>query len=163
MSVASVVCNASPLITLAKADLLEIVPNEFSKAVMPAAVVVEIVAGPQDDPMRASIDALQWLDQVELKPPLSPLAYWRLGRGESEVIEYARLHQGTVALLDDKNARRTAEALAVPVLGTLGLVARAFGHGHIQSIQDAANRLRKAGLFLDEGVIAAVTKALKSR
>jgi predicted nucleic acid-binding protein len=50
-----IICDASPLIVLAKADLLELLPNQFSKIVVPQAVVEEITAGPLDDPMRGLI------------------------------------------------------------------------------------------------------------
>jgi predicted nucleic acid-binding protein len=47
-----IVCNASPLIVLAKSDLLELLPNQFSEIVVPQGVVEEILAGPFDDPMQ---------------------------------------------------------------------------------------------------------------
>ncbi len=77
------------------------------------------------------------------------------------MIEYARQHPGAVALLDDKNARKAAVALHIPVLGTLGLVARAVSHGHLSTFEDAARRLKDAGLYLDEGVVQAVRQALE--
>ncbi|MBW2740847.1 MAG: hypothetical protein JRE64_18830 [Deltaproteobacteria bacterium] len=39
-----IICDASPLIVLAKADLLELLPNQFSEIVVPQAVVDEILA-----------------------------------------------------------------------------------------------------------------------
>ena len=48
------VCNASPLIVLAKADLLWLLPKLFDRIFVPEAVVAEIEAGPTDDPMRKS-------------------------------------------------------------------------------------------------------------
>ena len=157
----TVVCNASPLISLAKADLLEILPREFAAVLVPTAAREEIRAGPSSDPMAALVDELTWLEHVELMPPLTPLAVWQLGPGESEVIEYARQHHGAIALLDDKNARKAAVALHIPVLGTLGLVARAASHGHLSSFEEAATRLKDAGLYLDEGVIQAVRQGLE--
>ena len=44
-----VVSNASPLIVLAKADLLKILPALFSRVLVPQAVLDEIQAGPADD------------------------------------------------------------------------------------------------------------------
>ena len=73
----------------------------------------EILAGNRDDPMRNSLSRLTWLEEVHIDPPLSPLAYWNLGRGESEVIEYARLHENAVALLDYRLTRRAASATNV--------------------------------------------------
>ena len=104
------VVNASPLIVLGRAGLLELLPSIFSSIVVPRAVVEEIAAGAVDDPLNALLSGSRWLSVVETNALLSPLAFARLGRGETEVLEYARTHAGTVAVLDDKAARRAAGA-----------------------------------------------------
>lgn len=81
-----VVSNASPLIILAKADLLELLPKEFQRVVVPRAVAEEILQGPESDPMRKVVKSLPWLEHVSLEPTLTPLAYWQLGEGEAEVL-----------------------------------------------------------------------------
>ena len=155
------VSNASPLIILAKADLLEILPKLFSTIFLPRAVRAEIEAGEVDDPMREKLGRCPWLVDVELSPPLSPLSHWQLGPGESEVIEYARLHQEVVALLDDRAARRAAEALGVKVRGTLSVVAMATRHGHIPSFPAAAEQLQAAGLYVSDDLVASVVSRLR--
>jgi predicted nucleic acid-binding protein len=114
------VLNASPLIILAKAGYLDLVPKLLSPVVIPRAVATEISTGPADDTAVQFLARRSWLSAVDLVPGLSPLATWRLGQGESEVLEYARLNFGTIAVLDDKAARRAAHALQIPVTGTLG-------------------------------------------
>ena len=102
------VVNASPLIVLGRAGLLELLPSIFSSIVVPRAVVEEIAAGAVDDPLNALLSGSRWLSLVETNALLSRLAFARLGRGETEVLEDARTHAGTVAVLDDKAARRAA-------------------------------------------------------
>jgi predicted nucleic acid-binding protein len=58
---AAVVCNASPLITLAKANLLELLPKLFDEVCLPAAVEAEIARGPAGDPMRRRLPSTAWL------------------------------------------------------------------------------------------------------
>lgn len=70
----TVVSNASPLITLGRADLLEILPKQFSTILVPMAVAEEILKGPENDPMRKLLNELPWLKQMVLEPPLTPLA-----------------------------------------------------------------------------------------
>src|SRR6266487_5820822 len=106
-----VVSNASPLIVLARADLLKILPALFSRVMVPQAVLDEIQAGPADDPMNQALPGCAWLSRVQLEPAISPLSTWQAGIGEAEVIEYARLHGTLPVLLDDRAARRAAEAL----------------------------------------------------
>jgi predicted nucleic acid-binding protein len=54
---------------------------------------------------------------------IDALPHNRLGPGELAVIAYA--YPGSVAGLDDLQARRIAEALGLMVAGTLGLLLRA--------------------------------------
>lgn len=156
----TVVSNASPLITLAKADLLELLSKQFPMIVVAQAVVEEILQGPENDSMRKVVSKLPWLKQVTLEPRLTPLAYWQLGRGESEVIEYARRSPGTLALLDDKDARNVALSLQIPIMGTLGILAKSVRHGGVASFDQLVKRLQKAGIYLNEALISSVRKGL---
>jgi predicted nucleic acid-binding protein len=155
------VCDASPLIVLAKADLLRILPGLAERVETPRAVAEEILAGPADDPMRNLLLQLDWLRVVDLPTPITPLAVWSLGSGESEVLEWARLQGDCTAVLDDRAARRAAEALGVPVTGTLGLVARATRIGLIASFREAAQTLRVAGLHLDPKLVERIAGELE--
>jgi predicted nucleic acid-binding protein len=158
----AVVSNASPLIVLAKAELLRIVPTLFSQVLAPQAVLDEIEAGPVGDPLKLALPSCSWLVAVRLEPPISPLAVWQSGRGEAEVIEYARLHGNLPVLLDDRAARRAAEALGLQVHGTVGLVAAAAKKGVVASFPSAVAALRKAGLYVSDEIVEALEKALKS-
>jgi predicted nucleic acid-binding protein len=157
-----VVSDASPLIVLAKANLLAPLPQLFSEVFLPQAVQDEILTGPPDDPMKKLLPSCSWLVPVKLSPPLSPLSVWQLGRGEAEVIEYARLHGNLPVLLDDRAGRRAAESLGLKVYGTLGLMAMAVKSGLISSFRDVADALKKAGLYVDDRIIEAVKKGLAS-
>jgi len=95
--VKTAVLNASPVIILARAGFLELVPKLVSSPVIPRAVATEIKAGRAEDPAFKFLGSPSWLTVVDLNPALSPLAIWRLGQGESEVLEYARRNPGTGA------------------------------------------------------------------
>lgn len=82
--------NASPLIVLAGAGYFDLLPAILSPVVVPRAVLDEINAGPLGDPAIAAVAKAAWLSVVELNPVVSPIATWRLGRGETEVLEFAR-------------------------------------------------------------------------
>jgi predicted nucleic acid-binding protein len=157
----SAVCNASPLIALAKSGWLDLLPKLFREIYVSEAVVNEILAGPPGDPMREGLAGIEWIRRVRLEPPLSPLAVWHLGRGEAEVLEYARLHEGTAAVLDDCAGRRAARGLGVPVHGTLSLLAMGVKNGHVGSFPEAVQGLRQAGLYVSERIVREITEGLK--
>ena len=108
------VLNASPLIILARAGYLDLLAKLVSPVVIPRAVATEINAGPAEDPAVRFIAQPSWLSVVDLTPTLSPIAIWRLGQGETEVLEYARRNPGTVAVLDDKAARHEPFKFQLP-------------------------------------------------
>jgi predicted nucleic acid-binding protein len=160
----NVVSNASPPIILAKAELIDLLPDQFGGVKVPKAVWDEIMAGPQDDPMRKAIDKTPWIEQVRIEPPMSPLAFYNLGRGESEVIEYARLNPGSIALLDDRAARKVASILGVKAYGTLSIAARHASRNPSVPFEHLIDRLKKAGLYLDKALIESVkTKINETR
>ena len=68
------VLNASPLIVLARAGYLDLVPKLVSSAVVPRAVATEVIAGPAEDPAVKFLAKPSWLTVVDLNPSLSPLA-----------------------------------------------------------------------------------------
>ena len=153
----AIVCNASPLIILAKAGYLDMIRRAYSPVYVPSAVHEEITAGHPDDPICKELSEIDWFEFTTLETELSPLAHWRLGRGETEVIEFARLTPGTIALLDDKAARRTAMVLNIPILGTLGLIAMTLRNEPMVAFARAAERLREVGLYIDDELMAKVT------
>ena len=144
------VLNASPLIILAKAGYLDLVPKLLSPVVIPRAVATEISTGPLNDPAVRFLARRSWLSVVDLVPALSPLATWHLGPGESEVLEYARRNSGTVAVLDDRAAR----ALQIPLTGTLGLVVAAVRMNLLPSLSAAIDAVRACGLYVDSATVS---------
>jgi predicted nucleic acid-binding protein len=158
-----VVCDASPLIVLAKVELLHILPRVFGRILLPGAVAAEIERGPDDDPMKRLLGQTPWLVSVRVDPPLSPLATWQMGPGESEVIEYARAHENLGVLLDDRAARRAAAALNLRVYGTLAVLASAARGGWISSFRSAAELLVSAGLRVAPRLIEEVETRLREQ
>jgi predicted nucleic acid-binding protein len=159
--VPDIVSNASPLIVLAKAEFLALLPVLFGQVFVPTAVAAEIKRGPDDDPMRRLLGSRPWLRTVQLDPSLSPLAAWQLGLGESEVLEYARTHPGLPVLLDDRAARRAAFGLNLRVYGSLTVLAFAAKSGHIPSFRSAAQTLVRVGLRVSPLLIDEVEEELR--
>ncbi|MEM9554752.1 MAG: DUF3368 domain-containing protein [Acidobacteriota bacterium] len=66
--------------------------------------------------------------------------------------------QGALVLLDDRKARRQAEKLGLPTVGTLGLLLRAKELGLLESIRHEVGKLQSAGLFLSSRLIESVLR-----
>ena len=146
------VADASPVITLAKAGQLNLLTPADSELLLPEAVVAEILAGPASDPARQALEA-GWGHRVSPRSMPTPVLEWSLGAGETSVLAIALEHAGSVAILDDAEARMCARTLGVPCIGTLGVVLRAKQSGHIPSAATVLRALRAAGLFLDDTLL----------
>ena len=147
------VINASPIIVLAKLGLIEKASTLADPLVVPEPVAQEINRGAADDA------AVRWLKDAgrgfirpaEAVPP--QLAGSGIGLGERSVIAWALVHPGFVAVLDDSAARSQAGRLAVPVLGTVGVVIRMKQAGLIDKVKPQLLRIRQAGAHIGEGLL----------
>jgi predicted nucleic acid-binding protein len=115
-------------------------------------VAEEICAGPEQDPALVALDAGHFGAPVAVDL-LPEVLEWGLGAGESAVLSFAA-SQGALAILDDREARRAAHALGVPVVGTLGVVLHAARRGRVESPGTLIQALRDVGLRLDEKAVA---------
>jgi predicted nucleic acid-binding protein len=137
----SVVSNSSPLIALARIQRLDLVPTILETTLIPPAVAREIAP---------SIPVLpHWL---EVRTPTTsaslPTSRGRLGDGEWEAIALAVDLGASAILIDDRPARRLAEAAGLNVVGTLGLLLEAKRAGHIGSIRAELDKLLETSFFL---------------
>ncbi len=146
------VVDASPLILLSRANLLSLLRFTTEPVIVPEAVALEIRAKGASDPTAIALRDTDWLTVV---PPVDipeAIQDFDLGAGETSVLAWATAHKGTVAILDDRAARRHAAAMDVPTLGTIGVVARAKERGAIPLVRPALEQLRDCGMYLSARV-----------
>jgi predicted nucleic acid-binding protein len=147
------VINASPVILLAKAQVIQFLPSLCDELVIPAGVVGEVQSGQMTDAGRA------WLAGagkrfVRSSPSIhASLVNWRGGDGEAEVISWALQNPGFTAILDDRRARVLAIRSGVPILGSLRIIVIAKARGFIPRARPALERLRGAGAYLTDELI----------
>ena len=152
MRIDAVVINASPLITLFRSGQADLLPLLFGHIVVPVAVWKEVVADEWDDPAARQLGAQPW--PVRLDVAVSPrVAPWELGAGETAVLSHALAHPPLRAVIDDLDARRCAQTLGIPMLGTGGLLVLAKRRGLIESVGEAIAKLQGAGLWLSDELV----------
>jgi predicted nucleic acid-binding protein len=150
------VVNASPLIVLSKAGLMDLILGLATELIIPEPVAHEVSqAKDPADPAKS------WLMKegglVKLSAPATPfLAAWDLGTGETSVISLVQTLPGSIAVLDDLAARRCAQALGIPVIGTLAIILAAKQRGALTAVKPALDAVVAAGLFISPAHIHAV-------
>ncbi len=147
------VVNASPLILLGKIGHLALLSELADEILVPDAVIREVGAKSDGDRGLTEITSLSGA-RVEADIPVSSdVAAWSLGRGESQVIALAGVVPGSRAVLDDLAARRCAQSLGLPVIGTLGVVLRAKRQSMIPAARPVVEHLRRVGLYASDALI----------
>lgn len=154
----TLVFNASPLIVLAKADLLDQLLPLGNHVWIPQAVVTEVTAvkNPADPARRWLVDQSKF---IHGPIPISPFVMaWDLGDGESAVLSLAESMHDAFAVLDDQAARYCSQAMGQKCIGTLGLILMAKQNGLIPSARQALNDVVAAGLFVSQHHIDSILR-----
>ena len=146
--------NASPLILLSNAGLLDLLREvATAEIVVPAAVEREIQQYGETDITVRALAETDWLIVVETPAVPEIIQACRVDPGESAVLTWGFSHPGTEVILDDLAARRCAISLGIPVQGTLGIVIKARQKGIIQAARPIIEQLRQSGMYLSDRVM----------
>jgi predicted nucleic acid-binding protein len=143
------VVNATPLIALAVIDRLDLLRSLFDRVIVPAEVYDEVVVQGAGRPGSETLAWADWL-QVEASPPvpaIDPLLTG-LDAGEIAVLLLARRIGPDWVIIDERQARRAAFALELPVKGTLGILLAAVLAGLLtrEEALDDLEKLQLAGI-----------------
>lgn len=129
----TVISNASPLIALEQIGQLYLLEQLFGSIVIPPAVVREV---------SASVTMPGWITEQTVSQAVGPrILRASLGSGESEAISLALEVQARLLILDDRPARRFAQALGLPILGTLGVLLAAKQRNLLPAIRPSLDAL----------------------
>ncbi|MGH9901571.1 MAG: DUF3368 domain-containing protein [Pyrinomonadaceae bacterium] len=145
--------NASPLIFLSRAGLLDLFQLVSTEIVVPETVAAEIGRRGPSDPTAQAIAGTPWLVVLRTPPATPEILAWGLGPGESSVLAWAHAYPKTEVIIDDLAARRCAAAFQIPVRGTLGLVLTAKQRGLIPAARPVLLTLRQGGMYLSDRVM----------
>lgn len=151
-----VVTDAGPLMALGRHDLLGLLPALFQQVHVPQVVLDECLVHPHLPDTQAIQAALTqgWL----LHREAHPLDISGLDLGERCAISCA-LDMGAALLVDDRAARRHAEALGLVVLGTLGVLVLAKRRGLMDEVKPIVQAMREQGHHISQAALNAVLLA----
>ena len=150
-----IISNSSTLLHLTIIGRLSLLKEFYGKIVIPPAVWKEVV---EEGMGRVGVVEVKqaredgWVEVVSPKDePLVRLLKRDLDEGEAEVISLAIEQKADIILLDESDARRTAELYGLTRTGIIGILIRAKREGRIKSLNDELEVLRtRAGFWIDE-------------
>ena len=142
-----IVSNSGPLISLARIDRLDLLPELFGNVVVPTAVFHELTRD-LDRPGASALRGAEWLQVRQVTDPseVARLSFW-LDAGESEVLVLAR-ELGAIAAIDERRGRNIATALGIPQTGTVGILLTAKKAGAVLSVTPLLDQLIDKGIRL---------------
>lgn len=147
------VSNTGPLIALAQADLLDLLPALFESVSVPEAVRDEINAGPPGAIRFNEMSRRCSVLGVEPDPAPDPLLTGILDRGEAAVVLLARSRKADVTLLDERKGRKiAADVFHLNVIGTIGILIRAKRQGLLPEVRTPMDRIRESGYYIHDRI-----------
>ena len=153
------VINASPIIFLAKLELIGYVPSMFEEFVIPTGVKDEILQYNDEAHKWISDKGNSYIRDVGNIP--SYINAWDLGKGETEVITFSKKNEDFIAALDDKAARNCAYSLDINVIGTIGIILLLKKKNIIKDAGNQLNKLRNIGYRINDDLFQHAIKLSK--
>jgi uncharacterized protein len=141
------VADSSVLIALSTIGHLDLLRRRAPAGVLvPEAGWREVVETGTGQPGAAEVASASWITTCPVQDKdLVSLLRAELDEGEAEAIALCREREGQLILLDEKDARRVARRLKLPVLGTVGVLIWAKRVGFITSLREQLDLLQARG------------------
>ena len=146
------ISNTSPLLYLYRIGTLNWLPQLFGEIWIPPEVAHELQEG-----RRGGYDVPDHTDYawLQIVAPRSMPSEWLtidLGPGELGALALALENPERIVLLDDRLARRIAQAAGLAAWGTLKILLEAKAHGLTDSIAPLISKLETAGMWLSDDI-----------
>lgn len=156
-----VVVNSTPLISLCRVGLLDLLRIQYGEITIPEAVFHEI--SKKNDSIKDQIASCGWIHVESVKETKSKKMYKaKLHEGEVEVMILAQEYEGDhLVVIDDGPARRTAEYLGLNLTGTIGLLIKAKMNGLIDSVMPVVREMELKGIYFSETLIEQIKRIAK--
>jgi predicted nucleic acid-binding protein len=154
------IVNASPIIFLTRLGPMDLLREPGVSVLVTDAVLNELARLGVEDPAVTAVRSTPWIQVVATPKIPDFLRAWKLGAGETAVLALAlaEIRPDKEVVLDDWKARRRAEGLDIPVMGTLSCLLIAKNLGRIDTVRPLLERLRQSGMYLSDELIERVTK-----
>ena len=137
-----VVADSSVLIAYHQIDQLAVLRDLYTSVVVPPAVARETAPSLGNLP--------DWIAIVA--PSTDHALTLRLDDGEREALSLAMEILPGAVLIDDLAARRVARDLAVPIIGSAGVLVDAKSAGLIDRVSPILHAMRAGGLYLSDEI-----------
>lgn len=142
------VSDTTAVTNLAAVGRLDLMQHIFGRIVIPEAVFRELTDHGDQIPGAVAARTASW---IEIRPVVDHGLVGRLQQsldlGESEAIALAVEAKAATLIIDEHAGRQIAQALAIPIIGVLGILIEAKRRHLIDSVAVLLARLRQEAGF----------------
>lgn len=152
-----VISDTTPIISLLKANQLELLQKLYRSVLIPRAVYRELIENPRYKNKAEIIKIMDFLKTMEIENVKSVnilRAVTGLDAGESEALIMYDEQKAELLLMDERKGRSVAKQLGIRYIGTAGILMLAYDKSLIQAeqIKDCIDLMLKNGIRLDKKV-----------
>ena len=148
----SMVADAGPMLSFARANLLDLLRQIVDDLIIPDAVYDDMVIRGAGKPGAEEVMQSSWIHRRSVQDrTLVDQLPAKLHLGEREALVLAR-ELGMVLLIDEREARRAAAQHHIAHLGSLRVLEEAKQRGLIPAVKPALDDLMAAGMFIGENL-----------
>ncbi len=156
----TIVSNTGPLIALASIDQLEILRSIFDLVIVSELVNREIFQGGLTKAGVSAYRKADWISIDSTTDTLDPLLQTVLDPGEAGTIQVALRSKADHVLIDERKGRKIARSIyGLNVVGTARILVEAKHRGILLHVGDTLTKMRDAGYWIHEEIVAAAKKA----
>ena len=148
-----VISNTSPLIGLWTLNLFPLLRELYTEVLIPEEVRSEFFAIKKES-REAALKRAPWIRTVRLRNPENIAIHEEVDLGEAAVFVLAEERDARLVILDDRDARRYAEQIGLPVTGTVGILLEAKERGFVDAIRPLLDVLLENGVRLSPSLIS---------
>lgn len=158
-----VVSDTTPIISLIKAECLDILKTLFGSVCIPSAVFDELIANEKYSHEADYIRRADFIFTKELKDKKS-VRYLqiaaKLDLGESEAIALAEEMSADLLLMDELRGRHIAEELGIKITGTIGILLQAYDEKilTVDDVMICMDKFKESNIRISERLHDLVTK-----
>lgn len=154
-----VVSDTTPLISLMKAGILDVLRSLYDEILIPEAVFNELTTNVEFSDESVMIQKTAFIKVVSVAAQRETVDVLQratgLNLGESEAIVYADSSKAETLLMDEVAGRRVAKAMGIPVMGTIGILLGAYDEGILSSadVDTALARLKASKRWISKELL----------
>ncbi len=152
-----VVSNASPLIALSLIERLHLLKELWGEIIIPEAVYKEVVIQGKGKPgalLAENAIKNKWIKVIQVKEKnLVKFLMSILDYGEAETIVLAKEIQANLVILDNREPRLFAHQVGLKVIGTIGVILKAYEKHIIENPLEEIYRLKNYGFYIGDKLL----------